>query len=196
MEKIIGIFDEQTTFAERFKRYINDRKDLGYFAVSFQEEQELIDFCGRKKPACLVLGGNKEDLISKLSIPYGVRLWVLSEEEPEVEDADGYGITLKNEKSEICNLKTVVEKLFNVTETCDAGTLSEPMGSIISSSASGIIHELKVVSDKLFLKGELIIHTSFTGTDTGEIQSLENIININHSYYIYFLKIPFDLRTI
>ena len=42
MEKIIGIFDEQTAFAERFKRYINDRKDLGYFAVSFQEEQELI----------------------------------------------------------------------------------------------------------------------------------------------------------
>ncbi len=96
-----------------------------------------------------------------------------------VTDAEGYGITLKNEKSEICNLKTVVEKLFNVTETCDAGTLSEPMGSIISSSASGIIHELKVVSDKLFLKGELIVHTSFTGTDTGEIESLENIININ-----------------
>lgn len=96
-----------------------------------------------------------------------------------VTDAEGYGITLKNEKTEICNLKTVVEKLFNVTETCDAGTLSEPMGSIISSSASTIIHELKVVSDKLFLKGELIVHTSFTGTETGEIQCLENVININ-----------------
>ena len=99
MEKIIGIFDEQTAFAERFKRYINDRKDLGYFAVSFQEEQELIDFCGWKKPACLVLGGNKEALISKLSIPYGVRLWVLSEEEPEVEEADGYGILFRYQKA-------------------------------------------------------------------------------------------------
>ncbi len=96
-----------------------------------------------------------------------------------VSDATGDGITLKSEKTEICNLKTVVEKMFTVTETCDAGTLSEPMGSIISSSASGIIHELKIVSDKLFLKGELIIHTAFTGTDTGEIQTLENSININ-----------------
>lgn len=96
-----------------------------------------------------------------------------------VTDATGDGITLKNEKTEICNLKSVVEKLFTVTETCDAGTLSEPMGAIISSSASGIIHELKIVSDKLFLKGELIVHTSFTGTETGEIQSLENVININ-----------------
>ncbi len=96
-----------------------------------------------------------------------------------VTDATGDGITLKQEKAEISNLKTVVEKMFTVTETCDAGTLSEPMGTIVSSSASGIIHELKVVSDKLFLKGELIIHTSFTGAETGEIQSLENVININ-----------------
>ena len=96
-----------------------------------------------------------------------------------VTDATGDGITLKSEKTEICNLKTVVEKMFTVTETCDAGALSEPMGSIISSSASGIIHELKIVADKLFLKGELIIHTAFTGTETGEIQTLENVININ-----------------
>ena len=96
-----------------------------------------------------------------------------------VTDATGDGITLKSEKTEICNLKTVVEKMFTVTETCDAGTLSEPMGSIISSSASVIIHELKIVADKLFLKGELIIHTAFTGTETGEIQTLENVININ-----------------
>lgn len=96
-----------------------------------------------------------------------------------VTDATGDGITLKSEKTEICNLKTVVEKMFTVTETCDAGALSEPMGSIISSSASGIIHELKIVSDKLFLKGEIIVHTAFTGTETGEIQTLENVININ-----------------
>lgn len=96
-----------------------------------------------------------------------------------VTNATGDGITLKNENTEISNLKTVVEKMFAVTETCDAGTLSEPMGSIISSSASGIIHELKIVSNKLFLKGELIVHTAFTGTESQEIQMLENVININ-----------------
>jgi LysM repeat protein len=96
-----------------------------------------------------------------------------------VTDATGDGITLKCEKSEVSNLKSVVEKFFTVTETCDAGALSEPMGTIVSASASGIIHELKIVSDKLFLKGELIIHTAFTGSETGEIQCLENVININ-----------------
>lgn len=96
-----------------------------------------------------------------------------------VTDATGDGITLKCEKSEISNLKTIVEKLFTVTETCDAGALSEPIGTIVSASASGIIHELKIVSDKLFLKGELIIHSAFSGSETGEIQCLENVININ-----------------
>ena len=96
-----------------------------------------------------------------------------------VSNATGDGITLKSEKTEVCNLNTVVEKMFTVTETCDAGALSEPMGAVISSSASGIIHELKIVSNKLFLKGELIIHTAFTGAETGEVQTLENVININ-----------------
>ena len=44
LEKIIGIFDEQTVYADRFKRYINERKDIGCFAVSFQSEQELLDY--------------------------------------------------------------------------------------------------------------------------------------------------------
>ena len=99
LEKIIGIFDEQTAFAERFKRYINERKDIGCFAVSFREEQELTDFCGRKKLTCLVLGGSLAAHPERLSIPYGVRLWVLSEEEPEVEEAEGYGILFRYQRA-------------------------------------------------------------------------------------------------
>lgn len=96
-----------------------------------------------------------------------------------VTNATGDGITLKSEKAEICNLATVVEKMFTVTETCDAGALSEPMGAVISSSASSVIRELKIVSNKLFLKGELIVHTAFTGAESQEVQTLENVININ-----------------
>ena len=99
MEKIIGIFDEQTAFAERLKRYINERKDIGCFAVSFREEQELTDFCGRKKLTCLVLGGSHAAHPERLSVPYGIRLWVLSEEEPEVEDAEGYGILFRYQRA-------------------------------------------------------------------------------------------------
>lgn len=99
LEKVIGIFDEQTAYAERLKRYINERKDIGCFAVSFREEQELMDFCGRKKLNCLLLGGSRAAHHEELSVPYGVRLWVLSEEEPEQEEEEGYSVLFRYQKA-------------------------------------------------------------------------------------------------
>lgn len=99
MEKIIGIFDEQTVYAERLKRYINERKDIGCFAVSFQEEQQIKDFCGRKKLNYLLLGGNRAEHPENLSVPYGIRLWVLSETEPEQEEEEGYGVLFRYQKA-------------------------------------------------------------------------------------------------
>ena len=99
MEKIIGIFDEQAVYAERLKRYINERKDIGCFAVSFKEKEELADFCRRKSLNCLLLGGSLANHPEKLSLPYGVRLWVLSEEEPEQEEEDGYRAVFRYQKA-------------------------------------------------------------------------------------------------
>lgn len=99
MEKIIGIFDEQNVYAERLKRYINERKDIGCMAVTFREEQELTEYCNRKKLNCLVLGGNRAEHPERVSIPYGIRLWVLSEEEPEQEEEDGYQVLFRYQKA-------------------------------------------------------------------------------------------------
>lgn len=96
-----------------------------------------------------------------------------------VSDACGDGITLKTEKDDICDLCSVIEKTFSVSETCDAGTLSEPMGCVIASYGSCVIDELKIISDKLFLKGELIVHTTFTGAQTHQVQTIDNTINLN-----------------
>ena len=96
-----------------------------------------------------------------------------------VSQASGGGITYKSENAEICDLVSVVEKLFSVTETCDAGNLSEPIASVISSCGWASIEELKVVSNKLFLKGQLSIYTALLGSDTHRVYTLENIINLN-----------------
>ena len=93
--------------------------------------------------------------------------------------ASGDGIACKCENHNACNLVCLVEKAFNVSETCDAGVLDEPIGAIISSCGYGIIDEIKTVNDKLFLKAQLILHTTFTGAESCEVQTLENIVNIN-----------------
>ncbi len=99
LEKIIGIYDEQTAYAERLKRYINERRDIGCFAVSFKDEQEINDFCGQKKLNCLLLGGSWAAHPERLAIPYGIRLWVLSEEESIQEEEDGYSVVFRYQKA-------------------------------------------------------------------------------------------------
>ncbi len=109
-------------------------------------------------------------VFSRISRAKGVEL---------ISDAGGDGIALKSEKKSVCTLISTVEKSFSVTQTCDVGTLAEPMGAVIASCGWGNIEELKIVSNKLFLKGQLIVHTSFTGENSHDIESMENIVDIN-----------------
>lgn len=96
-----------------------------------------------------------------------------------VNSASGAGVTSRCETEEICDLVSVVHKSFPVSETVETGPLAEPMGAIISQCAIATIDELKVISNKIFLKGDMIVRTAFTGQNTCQVQTLENIININ-----------------
>lgn len=96
-----------------------------------------------------------------------------------IRDTEGGAVTCRREEMTVCDLQSVVEKCFSVTETVDAGTLSEPVGAIISSQGSAIIEEIKVISDKLFLKAQVILRTVFIGQESCQVQCLDNVININ-----------------
>lgn len=99
MEKIIGIFDEQAVYADRFRRYINERKDIGCFAVTFQKEEELWDYCARKKLGCLVAGEETAKQLNDKSLPCGVRLWVLTDRKPAAEEAGGRHFLFRYQKA-------------------------------------------------------------------------------------------------
>ena len=152
LEKIIGIFDEQTAFAERFKRYINERKDIGCFAVSFREEQELLEFCGRKKLTCLVLGGSKAALRLQLPIPYGVRLWVLSEEEPEEEEAEGYGILFRYQRAGELIRRMLLSEMARQERMSELITVFSPESAGMAAAyADKLLSELSGKGKTLFL---------------------------------------------
>jgi hypothetical protein len=152
LEKIIGIFDEQTAFAERFKRYINERKDIGCFAVSFREEQELLDFCGRKQLTCLVLGGCKAANPERLSIPYGVRLWVLAEEEPEEEEAEGYGILFRYQRAGELIRRMLLSEMARQELQSELITVFSPESAVLSAAyADKLLDGLSKQGKTLFL---------------------------------------------
>lgn len=96
-----------------------------------------------------------------------------------VSGAEGGGIAARTEKAEVCDLVSLAENTFSVTETCETGSASGAIGAVIASYGSAVIDEVKVISDKLFLKGELTVRTVCTEEETCEVMSFDNIIAIN-----------------
>ena len=88
LEQVVGIFDGQAEYAGRLINYINERKDIGCFAVSFRKEEELLSFCERKKLVSLILGGKTKEEIELLKdkLPAGMKVWELSDELGDLEE--------------------------------------------------------------------------------------------------------------
>ncbi len=152
LEKIIGIFDEQTAYAERFKRYINERKDIGCFAVSFEKEQDLLDYCGQKKLNYLVLGSSMAEQMDKLPLPYSIRLWVLSEEEPEEEEADGYHVLFRYQKAGEVIRRILESELAREKRLSELFTVFSPESSKLAAEyADELIGKFAEKGKTLFL---------------------------------------------
>jgi len=134
LEKIIGIFDEQTVYAERLKRYINEKKDIGCFAVSFQEEQELKDFCSRRKLSLLLLGGAPAEHPMQIVLPYGVRVFVLSEEEPEQEEGEEYNVLFRYQKAGEIVRRMLLSEMAREERLSELYTVFSPEGASLAAS--------------------------------------------------------------
>ena len=152
LEKIIGIFDEQTTYAERFKRYINERKDIGCFAVTFTGEQEVKEFCARKKLNCLLLSQEKVNDMETLQVPYGVRLWVLSEEKPESEEADGYNVIFRYQRAGEVIRRILLSELAREERLSELFTVFSPENNKLAAEyADKLVVKLSEKGKTLFL---------------------------------------------
>ncbi len=90
----------------------------------------------------------------------------------------GGGMASKCQEIAICTLKSVTEKIFSVNETVEVTVTNAPIQALIYSVGTATIDEIKVISDKLFLKGRVILHSTFI-CEGNEVHNLESIININ-----------------
>lgn len=173
MEKIIGIFDEQVEYAERFKNYINEKKEIGCFAVVFRTEQELLDFCEKKKLSCLVIGEEKqhqiEPVIEKLS--YGIKIWVLTEEVQNSIPKESYYSVFRYQKA-----KEIIQQIL-LSETTKIECLSM-LYTVFSPENSQIAFAYtKKLIEKLVAKGKVLFlfWDAFSGYGREESEKVEKI---------------------
>jgi len=134
LEKIIGIFDEQTVYAERLKRYINEKKDIGCFAVSFRDEQEIKEFCSRRKLICLLIGGAHAEHPLQVSLPYGIRVFVLSEEEPELDETEEYSVLFRYQKAGELVRRVLLSEMAREERLSELYTVFSPEGAVLAAT--------------------------------------------------------------
>lgn len=166
--------------------YVCDRGELHCFeqSLSFSKQLEL-----KNAETDNIFVGAKTDYINykvsgqrRFEVHGVVTVFAratLKKKQNFISSAQGCGITARCESTDCCNLTSAIEKSFNVSETVDPATTSVQINGIISACATPIIDEIKVISNKLFLKAELLVHTCFTVGDSCEISCLDNIISIN-----------------
>ncbi len=95
-----------------------------------------------------------------------------------VTDCKNGGLAVKSHEMELCNLKSVTEKSFSVNETLEVTVTNTPIQAVTYSVGTATIDEIKIISDKLFLKGQVILHSSFI-CEGNTVENLESVININ-----------------
>ena len=143
LEKVIGIFDEQPTYADRLKKYINERKDIGCYAVTFHTEEELVQFFERKKAGSLITGEETAKNLYEhgIILPLGVSQWVLTEEKKEEDGRYLFRyqragdlvrkilLTEAAQSEALSNLYTV----FSPESSAEAFTFAQKLAGVISA---------------------------------------------------------------
>lgn len=98
---------------------------------------------------------------------------------PFVKEASGDGVTVKSKALELCNVEFIAEKMFSVSDECELNSSALPIGTILESSAQASVEQVKIIPDKLFLKGELTLFLSYLSNDDEKVGSAQVSIPIN-----------------
>lgn len=171
MEKIIGIFDEQITYAQRFKNYINENKEIGCFAVIFGQVQELLDFCEKKKLSYLVIGEEVLQQVEKIidQLSYGIKIWVLTEEVSKLPQNENYHGVFRYQKA-----KEVVRQIL-LLEAENIECLST-LYAVVSPENSQVAFAYgKKLIEKLAQQGKVLflVWDAFSGYGRDEVEKAE-----------------------
>ncbi len=172
MEKIIGIFDEQINYAERFKNYINTKKEIGCFAVVFGQEKELLDFLEKKKLSCLIVGEERLQQVESIleQVSYEIKIWVFTEDLSTVVQKEMYPRVFRYQKAKDILRQILLCEVENIECLSTLYTVFSPENSQIAFAYSRkLIEKLAQHGKVLFLFWD-----SFSGYGKNETEVIES----------------------
>lgn len=93
--------------------------------------------------------------------------------------ADGAGIQTLNESCCFASLTGVCEKTFSMSEVIEIGSEKLPVFQIINISATAAANEVKIISNKALIKGELTIKIYYLSEENNSVESIEHSMPIS-----------------
>jgi len=92
----------------------------------------------------------------------------------------GGGVQMRKKTVSCTNLLGCTEKLFRLSETLELGGAKPSIAQIVKCEATALLEDVKPVTNKALIKGELILRTLYIADDdTGSLEQMEHSLPIS-----------------
>lgn len=126
---------------------------------------------------CRVVSQRRLDVHGALSVNFRV---MTKRDEEIISSAEGAGIQIRHQNVDVSNMVGSVERAFPLTEVIEIGQSKPPIAQIIRTNSYACIDDVKVINNKVLIKGELIVTTMYcSDTPEGLLESIETSLPIS-----------------
>jgi hypothetical protein len=127
---------------------------------------------------CRPIGPRKAQV--KASVSIAAKVWK-DREESFISDCDDENVELQKKTMKACSLVGAAEKQMKVNDELEIPHSKPAASSIIRSNAITMVQDYKVISNKIIVKGEALIHTLYTSdAEDNRLEVMEHSIPISH----------------
>lgn len=96
------------------------------------------------------------------------------QEFPLISDAEGGGLELRRETKKAVDFVNSTEKFFLLDEVVEIGPSRPQIQSLIMNDSSVMLHDYKIINNKLILKGEVVLNIVYSGDlESPELETME-----------------------
>lgn len=100
-------------------------------------------------------------------------------EETVLCSADGCGIQCRNSEHTYANLSGLCTKAFNLTEVIEISSDKNPVSQIVNASAFAVAKDIKIINNKILIKGDCEIKIHYLSENKDSIDCVEHSIPIS-----------------
>lgn len=141
------------------------------FSKHVEAKNLTADACARVRAKteyvnCRAVSQRRADVHGSLSL--AIRASVTQTEEL-IDTAEGCGVELRKKTLLTSSVAGCTERAFTVSEVMEIGASNPAISQIINASASTSVQEIKVINNKILLKGELSVKTTYCSEDADDM---------------------------